>query len=437
MPRGSDAMKTPARSWVESANDAASGFPLTSLPWCVFLAGDERHIGVGIGDSILDVKACADRGLLHGLDERLLDACRAQQLNPLMTLGSAAWDRLRRCMTELLAEPINEAAEAKARDVEALLVKQRAAVFTMPAAIGDYTDFYASAHHARRVGSLFRPENPLLPNYKWVPIGYHGRASSIVLSGTAVRRPRGQRRGEDGRPIFVATTALDYEAEIGFLVGPGNAQGTTIPIAEAERHIFGLCVVNDWSARDVQSWEYQPLGPFLAKSFATSISPWIVPLEALAPYRVPGPERDDSDPQTLDYLQSTTTAMDGIDVSITVALSSERMRAAGMEAMTVSRGNLRSLFWTLRQMVTHHASNGCNLRSGDLMATGTISGAAAGSEGCLLEMRATRGALKLPTGEQREFLEDGDAVTISASAEREGLPRVEMGSCTSVVLPAL
>ena len=424
------------RSWVESANDPACGFPLASLPWCVFQADGEARIGVGIGDSILNLKACAENGLLDGLDKPVRTACCAERLNALMALGSEAWITLREWVTRLLAEPKHADEEARARQVEKLLVKQRVVRFAMPAAIGDYTDFYASAHHARRVGSLFRPENPLLPNYAWVPIGYHGRASSVVLSGTAVRRPRGQQKGADGVPVFGPATALDYEAEIGWFVGPGNALGTTVPISEAEKQIFGLCVVNDWSARDVQSWEYQPLGPFLAKSFATSISPWVVPLEALEAYRVPGPERAEDDPQPLPYLQSATADVDGIDVQITVALRSVRMREAGVAPMLVSRGNLRTLGWTLRQMVTHHASNGCNLRAGDLMATGTISGPEVGSEGCLLEMRATRGELTLPTGERRIALEDGDEVTIEASAQREGWPRIELGSCTGVVLAA-
>ncbi len=424
------------RSWVAFANDPTSGFPLASLPWCVFHAGDRTRIGAGIGDSILDLHACVGSGLLDGLHSEVVAACRAERLNELMALGPTAWSALRRCVMDLLAEPLNAAAEKRARQAEALLIRQCCATFAPPATIGDYTDFYASAHHAQRIGSLFRPQNPLLPNYKWVPIGYHGRASSIVLSGTPVRRPRGQRKSENDTPIFAPTHALDYEAEIGFFVGPGNAPDQPIPIDEAERHIFGLCVLNDWSARDMQSWEYQPLGPFLSKSFATSISPWVVPLDALADYRVAGPERAPNDPAPLPYLHSISTATDGIDIGITVALRSARMRAAGMEPMPVSQANLRTLFWTLRQMVTHHASNGCNLRPGDLLATGTISGPDPGSEGCLLEMRATRGALTLPTGEERSYLEDGDEVTICAAADREGLPRIAIGSCTGKVMPA-
>ena len=425
-----------AQSWVAAANDPACGFPLASLPWCVFRAEDGMHIGVGIGRSILDLHACAARGLLADLDPDLLAACCARQLNPLMALGHEAWTRARRHLRNLLAEPENAEAELRAQQAEALLIPQQQASFVLPAAIGDYTDFYASVHHARRVGSLFRPDHPLLPNYKWVPIGYHGRASSIVLSGTPVRRPRGQRKGEDDMPLFAPTQSLDYEAEIGFFLGPGDTLGEPVPIDHAEEHIFGLCVLNDWSARDIQNWEYQPLGPFLAKSFATSISPWIVPLDALADYRVPGPERAPDDPAPLGYLHSPSAATDGIDVKISVTLRSARMRTADMEPLAVSHGHLRSLFWSLRQMVTHHASNGCNLRPGDLLATGTISGPDSGSEGCLLEMRATHGALTLPTGEERSFLADGDEVTISASAERPGLPCIALGSCTGTILSA-
>lgn len=426
-----------ARSWVAPANDPACGFPLDSLPWCVFCAADgHAHIGVGIGDSILDLHACAASGLLDGLSNELLAACRAEQLNPLMTLGHEGWRALRHHLRELLAEPTNAAAETRARRAESLLAPQQNAHFVLPATIGDYTDFYASAHHARRVGSLFRPQNPLLPNYRTIPLGYHGRASSIVLSGTPVRRPRGQRKGEDDAPLFAPTHALDYEAEIGFFLGAGNALGEPIPIFEAEDHIFGLCVLNDWSARDIQSWEYQPLGPFLAKNFATSISPWIVPLDALANYRVAGPERAPDDPAPLKYLHSPSASTDGIDLHLTVTLCSAKMRVAGMAPLPVSHGNLCSLFWTLRQMVTHHASNGCNLRPGDLLATGTISGPKPGSEGCLLEMQATRGALTLPTGEERRFLEDGDEVAISATAERPGQPRIALGSCAGIILPA-
>jgi fumarylacetoacetase len=318
-----------------------------------------------------------------------------------------------------------------------MLIRMRDAEMQMPVEIGDYTDFYASIHHATRVGRLFRPDNPLLPNYKYVPIGYHGRASSIVLSGAEIRRPSGQTKPpSSAEPEFGASRSLDYELEMGLFIGPGNALGQPIPIAEAEQHIFGMCLVNDWSARDIQSWEYQPLGPFLAKSFATTISPWVVTMEALAPYRVPAAERPAGDPSPLLYLVSPSISPGAIDVTLEVYLQSLRMRQAGTDPMLLSRGNPRDLYWTTAQLVTHHTSNGCNLRTGDLLATGTISGPNEGSEGCLLEMKHRSEPLRLPTGEVRTFLEDEDQVTFHAYAEREGLPRIGFGECLGTVVGA-
>ncbi|MGA8670272.1 MAG: fumarylacetoacetase, partial [Terracidiphilus sp.] len=308
------------------------------------------------------------------------------------------------------------------------------ATMLLPARIGDYTDFYASIDHATRVGKLFRPDNSLLPNYKYVPIGYHGRASSIVVSGTEIRRPSGQIKNADAEPVYAASRSLDYELEMGAFIGRGNQIGQPIPIADAEDHIFGLCLVNDWSARDIQSWEYQPLGPFLAKSFATSLSPWIVPMEALAPYRVAARQRRDGDPVPLPYLSSQTAETDGIDITLEVFFQSRKMCEENLAPMLVSRGNPRDLYWTIRQLVTHHASNGCNLRTGDLLATGTISGPNEGSEGCLLEMKHRSEPLRLQSGETRKFLEDGDRVIFRGHASREGLPRIGFGECTGTIV---
>lgn len=309
----------------------------------------------------------------------------------------------------------------------------------VPARIGDYSDFYASVHHATNVGSMFRPDNPLLPNYKWVPIGYHGRASSIVASGTPVRRPRGQIKNQDAdQPVYVASRALDYETEMGCFVGPGNPLGEPVPLDHAEDHLFGLCLVNDWSARDIQTWEYQPLGPFLSKSFATTVSPWVVTLEALQPYRVPAFPRPAGDPEPLPYLTSESDRLSGgIDVRVEVFLSSARMREAATPPVRVSSGRLADLYWTMAQMFTHHASNGCNLRPGDLFASGTISGPTKNSRGCLLEL-TRRGAepLTLPNGETRKFLEDGDEVVLRAYCERPGSVRIGFGECRGVILPA-
>ncbi len=427
-------MAVSRKSWVASANDPASDFPIQNLPYGVFLYQEERRIGVAIGDRILDLRACARAGLLAGLAEEIVAACGAELLNPLMSLGRGAWHALRMRITELL--DAEEASKPMQGRVEPLLTPMREAVMQLPAQIGDYTDFYASIHHATRVGRLFRPDNPLLPNYKYVPIGYHGRASSIAVSGEEIRRPCGQTKPPAGEPIFGPTRSLDYELEVGVFVGPGNALGRSIPIAEAEEHVFGLCLVNDWSARDVQAWEYQPLGPFLAKNFATTISPWIVPMEALAPYRVRGPERATNDPAPLAHLRSPSAETDGIDLTLQVYLESQQMRQTGAAPMLLSTGNLRELYWSIVQLVTHHASNGCNLRPGDLLATGTVSGAATGSEGCLLEKTREQGPIALPGGEQRTFLEDGDRVTFRAHAQRAGMPRIGFGECAGVVAAA-
>jgi fumarylacetoacetase len=349
-----------------------------------------------------------------------------------MSLGTESWSALRRRIASLL-DAEHTAGELRSR-VAASLVPMRDATMLLPAHIGDYTDFYASIHHATRVGRLFRPENPLLPNYKYVPIGYHGRASSIVVSGEPIRRPGGQVRVGNAEPTFAPSQSLDYELEVGAFIGAGNKPGEPISIDEAEDRVFGLCLVNDWSARDIQSWEYQPLGPFLAKNFATTISPWIVPLQALEPYRVPVPARPPADPAPLPYLTSSAARSDAFDLTLEIHLQSEKMREKGSAPMLVGRGNLRDLYWTIRQLVTHHTCNGCNLRPGDLLATGTISGPAEGSEGCLLEMKHRATPLTLSSGEVRVFLEDGDQVTFRAWAQKGELPRIGFGECTGRII---
>ncbi len=422
------------RSWVLSANDPASDFPIENLPYGVFRHRDGAHMGVAIGDRILDLHECADAGLFAGLGEEIRDACRAGALNELMALGHAAWSQLRARTREMLAEQADAAMQER---VGPLLVDRNQATMEMPVRIGDYTDFYASIHHATSVGRLFRPDNPLLPNYKYIPIGYHGRASSIVISGSDVRRPCGQIKDGSSEPVFAPVQRLDYELEVGAFVGVGNALGEPVAIDEAEEHIFGLCLVNDWSARDIQAWEYQPLGPFLAKSFATTISPWIVPMEALAPYRVPATARPAEDPEPLGYLSGAGQGSGAIDLTLEVFLESRQMRKNGEAAVQLSQANLRDLYWTIAQLLTHHASNGCNLRPGDLFATGTISGPEEGSEGCLLEMRHHAEPIRLPGGEVRTFLEDGDRVTFRAYTQAAGLPRVGFGECTGTVTAAV
>jgi fumarylacetoacetase len=427
------------RSWVASANQPGTDFPIQNLPFGVFhraLTPEPPRIGIAIGDRILDLRLCHRAGLLEKEMAVMGEACLAPSLNRLMSLGPAAWSAVRRLVSELLREDRRRALQKR---VEPCLVPQAEAIMQVPAEIGDYTDFYASIFHATNVGAMMRPDNPLLPNYKYVPIGYHGRASSIVASGTPVRRPRGQAKPESAmEPIVGPSRRLDYELEAGFFVGPGNPLGTPIPVAEAESHLFGVCLVNDWSARDLQAWEYQPLGPFLAKSFATTVSPWVVTLEALEPFRVPAFIRPDGDPEPLEYLDDARQReRGGIDLRLEASLASERMRAAKMSPFVVSRNSLRHLYWTPGQLLTHHTSNGCNLRPGDLFASGTVSGPTRESRGCLLEL-AWRGEqpITLPTGETRAFLEDGDEVVFRGWCEREGRVRIGTGECRGVVLPA-
>jgi fumarylacetoacetase len=427
-------------SWVESA-PGHPDFPIQNLPFGIFRRSGSSGlpaVGIAIGDQILDVTAARAAGALSGGAATAAKACTAPVLNPLMELGAAHWSALRAAISSFLATD-SAAYQADRQIGRRTLVPMSDAELFLPVQIGDYSDFYASVHHATNVGSMFRPDNPLLPNYKWVPIGYHGRASSIVLSGTPVRRPSGQTKdAEAPSPAFGPTRALDYEMEVGCFVGPGNPLGQAVPLEQAEGHLFGLCLVNDWSARDIQSWEYQPLGPFLSKSFATTVSPWVVTLEALEPYRVPAFQRPAGDPAPLEYLNSAETgARGGIDLNVEVYLQTAKMRSAGLAPLRLSRGNAADLYWTLGQMFTHHTSNGCNLRTGDLFATGTISGPARESRGCLLEL-TWRGSepLTLPNGETRKFLDDGDEVILRASCERQGAVRIGLGECRGVVLPA-
>ena len=392
-------------------------------------AGGPPTIGIAIGDQILDVRKSAELGLLSGLPDQLKGAICASTLNPLMALGHQGASMLRQRVSKLLAAD----AAAPNHDV---LVPAATVMLTVPSAIANYTDFYASIAHATNVGKLFRPDNPLLPNYKHVPIAYHGRASSIVVSGTSVRRPAGQMKGGDGGPVFRPSERLDYEAEVGCFCGPGNSVGKPIPIDEAEDHLFGLCLVNDWSARDIQAWEYQPLGPFLSKSFATTVSPWVVTYEALAPFRSPLAQRSPGDPRPLDYLSSSTTETSGgFDVMVEVLLRTADMRRGAVAPQLVSRSSLRELYWTLGQMVAHHTSNGCNLLPGDLIATGTVSGFARDAQACLLEI--TQGGqvpMNVQGGETRTFLADGDEVIMRAFCERAGYARIGFGDCTGVIV---
>ena len=431
------------QSWVESANVADSDFPIQNLPFGVFRGRDARteaRVCVAIGDRILDVAGMRTEGLLAEESVSLAaNACASDSLNSLMTLGAG----LRRALRRRLHAILRQSASAPDRQAAGRhLVAQADVDMLLPAVVGDYTDFYASIFHATNVGKLFRPDNPLLPNYKYIPIGYHGRASSLVPSGTLVRRPSGQTRDGDSDPSkapkFGPTKALDYELELGFFVSAGNKLGETIPIGEAEEHIFGICLLNDWSARDIQAWEYQPLGPFLGKSFATSLSPWVVTMEALAPFRTAAFRRAEGDPAPLPYLfDQSDQEHGGLDLWLEVSLLSVRMRESGLAPVVLGRSNFRDMYWSMAQMLTHHASNGCNLRAGDLLASGTVSGVDKTARGCLLELTSRgKDPVTLPTGEQRKFLEDGDEIILRGLCERDGFRRIGLGSCRATIVPA-
>jgi len=429
------------KSWVDSANGPSTDFPIQNLPYVYFDrsgADGEGGIGVLIGDQVLDLTRCREDGLFAQAD--LIDIAWTLQkgaaVSNLFDIGPETLSALRVRLVEILREDADaDTKERAARN----LVPIEDVRFDVPCEIGDYTDFYCSIYHATNVGKLFRPDNPLLPNYNWVPIGYHGRASSIVVSDTDVILPKGQGRPDpEAPPVFGPSRRLDYEMEVGFYVGKGNQLGCSIPISKAEDHIFGLCLVNDWSARDIQGWEYQPLGPFLGKSFATTISPAVVTMEALAPFRVPAFDRGDKYPAPLPYLSDDANAKaGGIDLKLDVFIRTKKMRDEGIEPHRISRSNLKDLFWTVGQMLTHHASNGCNLQTGDLIASGTVSGREDSERGCLLEMtRGGKEPIELPSGETRKFLEDYDEIIMRGFCERDGFRRIGFGECRGMVLPA-
>ncbi|MGE0494449.1 MAG: fumarylacetoacetase [Vulcanimicrobiota bacterium] len=419
-------------SWVEPAQ--ATDFPIQNLPFCRFLHEGKARLGVAIEDQILDLYELASAGLVEA------PGLLTGSLNEFAASGQRQALRLR--LSQLL-----RADNPELRDHSALRAKalrpQQGMKYLCPFEIGDYTDFYASVHHATNVGSMFRPDNPLLPNWKYVPVAYHGRASTVVPSGTPVRRPSGQLQAGDAAPVREPSKLMDYELEVGVYVGKPNPMGETVAIGQAEDHLFGLCLVNDWSARDIQRWEYQPLGPFLAKSFCTTVSPFVVTMEALAPFRCPAFERPEGDPAPLPYLADPQDqARGGVDITLEVLLRSAQMAERNLEPMRLSQGSFRHMYWTVAQMVTHHASNGCALNPGDLLASGTVSGPEPGSRGCLLELTwdgpdQPRKQLELPTGEKRTFLLDGDEVILRGRCQREGYRSIGFGVCAGVVEPAL
>jgi fumarylacetoacetase len=410
------------RSWVESANDPKTDFPIQNLPFGRFRrAGQEQwSIGAAIGDQVLDLRRA-----------QLIDT---DDMNALMQSAPAARRELRSAISQSLRRD-----SARRDALQSCLVPRANVALGVPCRIGDYTDFYTGIHHATNVGKQFRPDNPLLSNYKWIPIGYHGRASSIVASGQAFHRPVGQFKGpEDAAPSVGPTRRLDFELELGVFIGAPNALGEPVPIELAEDHVFGLVLFNDWTARDVQAWEYQPLGPFLSKNFASTVSPWIVTLEALAPYRTPF-KRPDGDPQPLPYLDSAANRESGgIDVGLEAALQTAKMREADLPAQPLTRSSFRDSYWTLAQLVAHHTVTGCNLQAGDLLGSGTQSGPDAGQGGSMLELTlGGKQPLRLPNGETRGFLEDGDTVILRGHCERQGFRRIGFGECAGTVLPAL
>ncbi len=435
---GPDSTHDPAlRSWVESANDPLTDFPIQNLPFGRFRThrNEPWRIGVAIGDQVLDLKLAAELCPWPARVSVWLEPLAAGHLNAFMALGSRPRRSLRAALSAALAERSEQAPF-----LELCLVPQGQAQMTLPCNIGDYTDFFTSIHHAKAVGRLFRPDNPLLPNYEWVPIGYHGRASSIGVSGMPIHRPNGQYKLPDQeRPIFGPSRRLDYELELGVLVGVGNDQGQPKNMGQAEDDWFGMVVLNDWSARDVQNWEYQPLGPFLAKNFATTISPWIVTQEALQPFRAPF-QRDPASPQPLPYLDSPANREYGqVDVHLEVLLQSAAMHERGQSPVRLSQSNYKDAsFWTIAQTLAHHTVNGCNLQPGDLIGTGTLSGPAQEQGGSLLELSAGGWQpIILPGGETRSFLLDGDTVMLRAWCERKGARRIGFGPCVGTIAPAV
>jgi len=421
------------RSFVESANAPGCDFPIQNLPYGVFrpAPGQPARVGIAIGDQILDVAAAGQT--FDGLAAEAARACPVPALNHLMSLGPRAWSALRLALSRALSTEHGD------QNLRRHLTPMAQAELLLPVAIPNFTDFFASIFHATNAGRMFRPDNPLMPNYKYVPVAYHSRASSVRVSGTAFKRPRGQRKPpNEPVPSYGPSRNLDFELELGFYIGTPSELGEPIPVGRAAEHIFGFCLLNDWSARDVQGWEYQPLGPFLGKNFATTVSPWVVTAEALAPFRTAAFSRPSGDPQPLPHLDDAADrAEGGLDVTLEAYLATEAMRRAGTSPLRLTQTSFASMYWTVAQMVAHHASNGCNLEIGDLIGSGTISGPEKNSWGSLLELTARgREPLTLPSGETRGFIEDGDEIIFRGFAQKKGHRRIGFGECRAVILPA-
>ena len=423
-------------SWVVSANQKDSDFPIQNLPFAIFKEknkSDSFRAGVAIGDQIIDLQALKQKKILNGFAQEALEACDYHELNKFMALGKPHWSALRLALSKSL-----RVGSGLEEVLKQCLINQVDSEYSMPCRIGDYTDFYTSIYHATSVGKLFRPDNPLLPNYKWIPIGYHGRSSSIDVSGQEFKRPKGQLKAQDASvPVFGACKRLDYEMEVAIYIGNGNKLGDTITLDSAEDHVFGMSLFNDWSARDLQAWEYQPLGPFLAKNFASTVSPWIVTTEALAPYKMPW-TRDEADPQPLDYLESQGNRQAGaFDIQLSVELETSKMRDSKLPASQLSVSSFKHSYWTVAQMIAHHTVNGCNLMPGDMLGSGTQSGPTFEESGSLLELSCGgKQVVKLNNGEERTFLEDGDSVIMKGWCEKEGFASIGFGMVESTILPA-
>ncbi len=422
------------RSWVERANDTGCDFPIQNLPFgvCLGAAGEGSRVVVAIGDQVLDVAKALAAGLFDGLAAEAAQACRTGRLNELMALGSAHQSALRLQLSRLL-----RAGSQHRAALEHCLSAMTQAQMLLPAQIGDFSDFFTSIHHATNSGRLVRPDNPLMPNFKHIPVAYHSRASSIVVSGTPCPRPTGQTKPAGASaPVFGPTRCLDFECEIGFYVGQGTQLGESIPLAKAHQHVFGLSLLNDWSARDMQAWESQPLGPFLAKSFMTTLSPWVITLEALAPFRTAAAARGDDAPELLPYLnEQSDRAHGGLALSLEISLQSQAMKKLGLAPCVISRPKFQDQYWTLFQMLAHQTSNGCNMLPGDLIGSGTVSGPREGELGCLKEMTADgKSAITLPNGEKRSYLEAGDEVVFRGRCERAGYASIGFGHCSGRVM---
>ena len=431
------------KSWVESANIEDCDFPIQNLPFAIFRranSSEKFRGGVAIGDQIVDLAALSKMGQAQNCDGfsdqvvgQALIACSQTTLNDFMAMPASTWSALRAALSKALAK-----GSASASAIEQCLVSQNEVEFDLPCRIGDYTDFYTSIHHATTVGALFRPDNPLLPNYKWLPIGYHGRSSSIGVSGQQFHRPQGQTKAPDAdKPSLGPCKRLDYEMEVGIYIGNGNAMGDKIDIDDVDDHIFGLCLFNDLSARDIQGWEYQPLGPFLAKNFASTVSPWIITNEALAPFRLAW-NRDQADPQPLDYLSSDRNSdLGSYDVQLEVFLETSKMRESAQAPQKLTQSSFRHSYWTVGQMMAHHTVNGCNLVAGDFFGSGTQSGPEQGEAGSMLELSdGGKREIKLDNGEVRTFLADGDNIIMRGHCQKDGVTRIGFGEVSALVLPA-